>query len=265
MFGKILKKNAGWLLLAAVSVIPLAVISRESASTAIIQNSGVRALQTARIFALVFAALGILFALLKLITSAVRIAGEERAKDRTKKEIEELKRRKEMEERSARAKLNVKGPLKDSVIHERMKSWLNEDWGRLNTTEIPALMSDIIRQMDDMNGYQVKLTKLLTNNGADYLDDTNGVLESVEQSILRKVRKALNCFVVYESTRVEDVEKMRALLKETRDSNEAQLNNVKDFLLAITDFLNKQGDDSNGAEKLEIYKKTILESISDAE
>lgn len=265
MFGKIIKKNIGWLLVAVGSVIPFAVIKRESTSTAIIQNSGVRALQTTEIIALVFAAICILFALFKLITSAVRIAGEQKDRDRTEREIEELKKRKELEERNAKAKLNVKGPLKDAVIYERMKSWLNEDWGRLNTTEIPALMSDIIRQMDDMNGYQAKLSRLLTNNGADYLDDTNGVLESVEQSILRKVRKVLNCFVVYETDSAEDVQKMQTLLKETRDSNEAQLNNVKDFLLAITDFLNKQGDDNTGAEKLDIYKRTILESISDAE
>lgn len=263
MLNKILKKNIGWIVLACVSALPMLLVSMNS--TAIIQNMGIHALNTVRIIALALAAAGILLALIKLISSAVRIAGEEKAKDRTEKEIEELKKRKELEERSAKAKLNVKGPLKDAVIYERMKSWLNEDWGRMNTTDIPAMMSDILRQMDDMNGYQAKLSRLLTNNGADYLDDTNGVLESVEQSILRKVRKVLNCFVVYETDRVEDVQKMRELLSETRDSNESQLNNVKDFLFAITDFLNKQGDDNTGAEKLDIYKKTILESISDPE
>ncbi|MBR5947766.1 MAG: hypothetical protein IKZ82_03820 [Clostridia bacterium] len=263
MFGKVLKKNVGWLLLAAAAVVPMLVVAANS--TAIIQNTGVHALNTARIASYVIAALGVAFAGIKLISSAIRIAGDARDKDRTEREIEALKAQKALEERNAKAKLNVKGPLKDAVIYERMKSWLNEDWGRMSTTEIPAFMSDILRQMDDMNGYQAKLSRLLTNNGADYLDDTNGVLESVEQNILRKVRKVLNCFVVYESTRVEDVEKMSSLLKETRDSNEAQLNNVKEFLLAITDFLNRQGDDNTGAEKLDIYKKTILESISDAE
>lgn len=56
---------------------------------------------------------------------------------------------------------------------------------------------------------------------------------------------------------------MQTLLEETCASNESQLNNVKEFLLAITDFLNRQGDDNNGAEKLEIYKRTIMESITD--
>lgn len=263
MFGKILKKNIGWLLLAVLSLLPMLIVAANS--TAIIQNTGIHALNTAKVISYIVAGAGGLFAVIKLIVSAVRIAGEEKDRDRTAKEIEELKRMKELEERSAKAKLNVKGPLEDAVICERMKSWLNEDWGRMTTTEIPALMSDILRQMDDMNGYQAKLSRLLTNNGADYLDDTNGVLESVEQSILRKVRKVLNCFVVYETDSAEDVQKMQTLLKETRDSNEAQLNNVKDFLFAITDFLNKQGDDNSGAEKLDIYKRTILESISDAE
>ncbi len=261
MLIRIIKKNIGWLLLAAVALLPLLLVSANS--TAIIQNTGVHSLNTFRIIAYIIAAAGIALALIKIIVSAVRISSEQRHKTRTEQEIEALKARKEQEERNARAKLNVKGPLKDSVIYERLKSRLNEDWGRLSTTKIPALMSDILRQMDDMNSYQAKLSRLLVNNGADYLDDTNGVLESVEQNILRKVRKVLNCFVVYEPSRVEDVQKMQTLLEETCASNESQLNNVKEFLLAITDFLNRQGDDNNGAEKLEIYKRTIMESITD--
>lgn len=263
MFGKILKKNIGWLLVAVLSLLPMLIVAANS--TAIIQNTGVHTLNAARVISYIVAGAGVLLAVIMLIVSAARISGEQQDKARTERELEELRKMQELEERNAKAKLNVKGPLKDDVILERMRSWLNEDWGRMTTTHIPALMSDILRQMEDMNGYQAKLSRLLTNNGADYLDDTNGVLESVEQSILRKVRKVLNCFVVYETDRVEDVQKMQSLLEETRDSNETQLNNVKEFLFAITDFLNKQGDDNTGAEKLEIYKKTILESISDAE
>ena len=263
MFGKIIKKNIGWILLAAAAAAALLTVNLSKEW--ILQNYGTNTFKVYDRALSYIAGAAAGWLIISLIISAVRIAGEQKDRDRTEREIEELKKRKELEERNAKAKLNVKGPLKDAVIYERMKNWLNEDWGRMTTTEIPALMSDIIRQMDDMNGYQAKLSRLLTNNGADYLDDTNGVLESVEQSILRKVRKVLNCFVVYETDSAEDVQKMQTLLKETRDSNEAQLNNVKDFLLAITDFLNKQGDDNTGAEKLDIYKRTILESISDAE
>ena len=263
MFGKILKKNIGWILLAAAAAAALLIVN--ASKEWILQNYGTNTFKMYNKILSFIAAAAAGWMIIKLAISSVRIAGEQKDRDRTEREIEELKRRKEIEERSAKAKLNVKGPLKDEVICERMKSWLNEDWGRMTTTDIPALMSDILRQMDEMNGYQAKLGRLLTNNGADYLDDTNGVLESVEQSILRKVRKVLNCFVVYETTSAEDVQKMRTLLQETRDSNEAQLNNVKDFLFAITDFLNKQGDDNSGAEKLDIYKRTILESIGDGE
>ena len=263
MFAKIIKKNIGWILLAAATGAALLIVN--ASKEWILQNYGTNTFKMYNKILSFIAAAAAGWMIIRLAISSVRIAGEQKDRDRTEREIEELKRRKEIEERSAKAKLNVKGPLKDEVIYERMKSWLNEDWGRMTTTEIPALMSDILRQMDEMNGYQAKLSRLLTNNGADYLDDTNGVLESVEQNILRKVRKVLNCFVVYETTSAQDVQKMQTLLKETRDSNETQLNNVKEFLFAITDFLNKQGDDNSGAEKLDIYKKTILESISDAE
>ena len=154
------------------------------------------------------------------------------------------------------------GDIWNAYQYNREAGWVVD--GKLNIDDNLYDYLDLLKTAEE-NGYQAKLSRLLTNNGADYLDDTNGVLESVEQSILRKVRKVLNCFVVYETDSAEDVQKMQTLLKETRDSNEAQLNNVKDFLLAITDFLNKQGDDNTGAEKLDIYKRTILESISDAE
>lgn len=261
MLRSILRKSRGFFIFALVATIPLLLVMAFTDN--IIQESGVHTLAALRIAAYAFLAAALALLIMRLIFCTARAISAKKERERAEKELEEERSRKADEAKSEQAKLNVREPLKDSVIYARLKSWLNEDWGRLYGTGIPELITDILRQMDDMNMYQSKLSRLIANNGADYLEDTNAVLESVEQCILRKVRKILNCFVVYESTRAEDVEKMLNLLRETRDSNEAQLNNVKEFLLAITDFLNKQGEDNTGIERLNIYKKTILESAGD--
>lgn len=261
MAKEILRKLPGTIVGIVLSLVPLLLV--KVFSTQIIQGSGVHLNNTLQVIAYVIAAAGIAISLAALIVRIVKLSAEERQKTLTEQQLEEYKAEKERREKSAKAKLNVREPLNDTVIYERLKSWLNEDWGRMTATRIPALMSDILRQMSDMNAYQSKLSRLLTNNGADYLDDTNAVLESVEQCILRKVRKILNCFVVYETNRVDDVKKMEQILEDTRSGNETQLNNVKEFLFAITDFLNKQGEDDTGIERLNIYKKTILESTND--
>lgn len=261
MVKNILRKNLGFIVLAVILAIPLLLVSRFE--TAIIQQMCVHSLKTLNVIAYILLGLGLVMLLARVITSIVKQARAARLLSEEEREREALRERQEREDKHAKANLNVREPLKDKVIYERLKGWLNEDWGRLTNTAIPAGMSDILRQLDEMNSYQSKLSRLLANNGADYLEDTNAVLESVEQCILKKVRKILNCFVVYESSRRADVEKMETLLNDTRAANAAQLSNVQDFLFAITDFLNKQGDDNIGIEKLELYKKTILESTND--
>lgn len=262
MLKEIVRRNKGYVILALICSLPIVFLNMFS--TYIIQNmGGVHALNTYKAAAYILAAVMALVCIYKIVSSSKRLIGEQKEKEKTAEEIERIKAENAIREKNEKAKLNIREPLKDTVIYERMKRWQNEDWGNLTNTKIPALMSDILRQMDEMNGYQAKLSRLLTNNGADYLEDTNGVLESVEQSILKKVRKILNCFVVYDSAKPDDIEKMQQLLDETKASNDAQLGNVKEFLFAITDFLNKQGDDNTGMEKLDIYKKTILDSTFD--
>ena len=263
MFKEILRKNRGLMIFALLALIPL--IASFVFETGAIQSFGIVALRAIRTVSFILAGAGVASLAAGITVSTAKAIGENRQKELTAQKLEELKAQKELQEKNERAKLNIREPLEDSVIYERLKSWLGEDWGRLGEAGIPDCICDILRQMDEMNSYQAKLSRLIANNGADYLEDTIGVLDSVEQCILRKVRKILNCFVIYESTRAEDVEKMRMLLFETRSGNAAQLQNVKEFLFAITDFLNKQGDDNTGIEKLDIYKTTILESTDDAE
>ena len=40
---------------------------------------------------------------------------------------------------------------------------------------------------------------------------------------------------------------------------------VQEFLFALAEFLNKQGEDDNSMELLDVYKSTILSSIEDGQ
>lgn len=118
----------------------------------------------------------------------------------------------------------------------------------------------VSRQLQDMNDYQARLDRLLQNNGADALSDTRDVLDQVEQYICKNVRKVLNYFEVLSETTSE------AALTDAFDNciedNQTQLNQVQELLLALAEFLNNQGDNGNELASLELYKKTILNSLS---
>lgn len=164
------------------------------------------------------------------------------------------------DEKKAKAQLSVNGKLSDKAIYDKLQSQA-EIWKALPGTTIPKHLTSITGQLNRMNSYQDKLDKLLVNNGSDFMTDTRNVLENVEQDMLKKVRKIINCSVVYDTGNEEDVKSMTELLDDVDKSNEVQLKNVKEFLFAVTDYLNKQGDSNVGTEKLELYKTAILNQI----
>lgn len=168
-------------------------------------------------------------------------------------------------ERQKNAKLSVTGKLDDKVIYERLRECLGEAWGLTGNPHVTTHINTLLDQLQTMNSYQDKLHRLITSNGTDFLNDTCDVLETAEQDMLRKVRKVLNWFVAYEPTRPDDVNRVESLLEEIVSTNEAQLRNVKEFVLTITDFLNKQGESDTGIDRLQVYKETILGAISDAD
>lgn len=172
-------------------------------------------------------------------------------------QLEAYKEEAKLAERKAQATLNASGQLNDTIIYVQLKEWLDKSWGNMQN-DIPNGIRTLLTQMDAMNKYQAKLDALLTSNGADFMQDTRDTLDKAEQDILRKIRKVLNCFVVYDSTDSADVQAVSKLVKETTDTNQTLLDNVKDFLFAVTKALNKQGDDTNASQELEIYKTAIL-------
>ena len=116
-------------------------------------------------------------------------------------------------------------------------------------------------QMEAMDGYQEKLSRLLENNGATELEDTQDVLKKAEQYICKEIRKVINLVNVSDEGSEADMQRICEALKLCHGSCGQVLGQVKDFLLAVTHYLNSQGNEDAAPELLDAYKKCILDSV----
>ena len=106
-----------------------------------------------------------------------------------------------------------------------------------------------------------KLANLLSNNGAKNLSDTQDVLDQVEQYLCKAVRKVINYIDVADEHSEKDAKVILEKLETCYKDCQAQLDQVKEFLFIMAEFLNKQGSDDTTPETLDVYKQCILKSI----
>lgn len=241
-----------------VALIVANIIIRNNALS-IIQIDGVRqyhaVIRTLNIFSIIL--------LMLCVSSIIFFILRERRRQKLMMEAyaeQEMKEKHlQREEEMQSAKLSVARPLQEDVIYSRLMNWtMNASYSNVHDFLLP-----IQNQLQDMNEYQSKLDNLLRNNGATYLSDSTEMLNQVEQYLLRNVRKILNCLDVYDLSDSSDIQKLESLAHDVYEDNAIQLKNVKEFLFATTDFLNRQGDDNTGIKTLNLYKKTILDSIKE--
>lgn len=177
------------------------------------------------------------------------------------------KGRRESAARAAEAeeKLRASKPVAELSVHSRMDAQKIQDLLQENMDgewkvcgeEIGVCLS----QMQAMDRYQDRLRRLLDKNGADALHDTEDILDQVEQFICKNVRKVLNYMDVADSEDPSDREMIQGRLQSCQETNAAQLEQTQKFLYALTEFLNRQGDGDTGADMLEMYRQTILDSL----
>lgn len=237
--------------IAAIAAVIIANIIVRSNSVSYIQNNGLRSyaamLDRYTVISIILIVLNVIIIIWNLISThkanKKHMENQARAAEEKRKNIKNQK------------------SLDDDYIYDALQQWKEKDWGEICGNEI----DDILKQLDEMNRYQNKFAKLISNNNAAYLNDSINVLENVEQYFLRNVKKVLNCLDVYDAYNKEDENKVRHTLTETREDNDVQLKNIKEFLIASTDFLNRQNDDKTDLRTLEIYKETILNSLREVD
>ncbi len=151
--------------------------------------------------------------------------------------------------------LSVKEKLQNSSLRELLKKAGEGKWSSL----APEL-SVMISQLEQMDTYQERLHALLQENDIKALSDTEEVLEQAEQSLCQNVRKIINYLNVFDE---KDVEVVRASVAKTNEKNREQMNQVRDFVVAVTDFVNQQGSSNQDPDMLNNYKAMILDSLKE--
>ncbi len=193
-----------------------------------------------------------------LLISLIRSAARRRKDQQEQQRIKEQQKARKAEADKADARLSVRGKLDEHDMYQMLTEKANGKWNRLSP-EIDICL----RQMDRMNDYQAKLSGLLDINGVESLKDTEEMLDAVEQYTFRNIRKVINYMNVLDPDAPDDREKAREQLARCTEDNGQRLNQVQDFLLAPTDYLNKQGEGSQEIDMLQMYKDTILSSLEE--
>lgn len=116
-------------------------------------------------------------------------------------------------------------------------------------------------QLRTMDLYQEKLANLLQNNGAETLSDTKDVLDKVEQYLCKAIRKVINYIDVSDENSAKDAQMILQKLNACYQDCQKQLDQAKEFLFVMAEFLNKQGGDDTSPEMLNVYRTCILKSI----
>lgn len=151
--------------------------------------------------------------------------------------------------------LSVSGDLDPNKMYQILSDYALR-------AELPGeQILQIAMQLKTMDIYQEKLENLLRNNGAESLDDAKDILDEVEQSLCKAIRKVINYIEVSDANSKEDLTLLSRELDSCQKTCENLLEQVKDFLFALADFLNQQGEDKSVSEIMETYRQCILRTI----
>lgn len=180
----------------------------------------------------------------------------QKEKDEKTAQMEVRKEEMLREQEKHKEVLSVSKKMDAQKIQELLLENAAEKWHGLSQQLLQIRM-----QMNIMDEYEEKLSHLLDVNGAAALANTEDVLDRVEQYLCKNVRKVLNYMDVADNDSDEAVRQVERRLQICHEEGQKQLQQVQEFLFALAEFLNKQGEDDNSMEMLDIYKSTILSSI----
>lgn len=215
---------------------------------ALVISAGIRTYRLIRI--LICAAVGVYAG--RSLYLMKKSADDEKLLTEARNEYAERKRL----EKISSARLSMKGRLRNHELRNLLSQQTEETWRAVSETASKCVM-----QMKQMDNYQEKLHSLLEDNGADSFSDAEEVLDGAEQYMCRNVRKVLNYMSVADPK--TDAGMIEDKLKECVEKNGEQITQTQEFVYAMTEYLNHQGEDGADAGMLEIYKAAILKSIGE--
>lgn len=118
--------------------------------------------------------------------------------------------------------------------------------------EMPAfaeLFARCLVQMDRMDALQLKQSRLISDNEASYLGETENVLNKVEGRICQNFRNIINLCIVADGIDQLDTDKVEKIL----NGNEEKLVAAKSLLQASVEWVNQYNADNNN-DRSEVEK-----------
>ncbi len=157
----------------------------------------------------------------------------------------------------------------------RRRAPLSNRSGRYNEEEIrdslsrlfdtmPAKFTPYLQlcqaQLDQMNCYQARLSRMLEQNSADDLTEAEALLDKLEQNIFGMMRKVFDWLTMYDASSPE--EPLLKNLTEAEAYNEKALEQAGRLWAAITEYINSQASnvDVTGSVKhdIELLKEELI-------
>ncbi len=216
------------------------------AETDILINSGAAAYR-----ALVWVARGAMLAgALLLIPPLLAILKERRQKQAS----EELIARAKAESRKRAPLSNRSGRYNE----EEIRAYLIQLFDTLPSRFTPWL-EKYQAQLDRMNSYQARLSRMLKQNGADDLTEAEALLDKLEQNIFGMMRRVFNWLTMYDAASPE--EPLLKNLAEAEAHNEKALEQAGRLCAAITDYINNQGSKVDITSSVKSFIELLKEEI----
>lgn len=179
---------------------------------------------------------------------------------------------KEIKTRKAAKKQDVK-----LLEADRPKAMLSFETGRLDEEQMRSLLLESFdavepefiehletyqTQMDKMNMYQARLHRMLAINGIKDLQETEFLLDKLEQSMFGNLRKAFNWINMRGSTK-EAKEKLHANLSKVSTDNQTVLDKASELCNVLTEYINNQGNTTYSVVVFDNFIKSLNEQLEE--
>lgn len=161
----------------------------------------------------------------------------------------------------ARAENRRRAPLSNrggSYNEEEIRAYLIQLFDTLPPRFTPWL-EKYQAQLDRMNSYQARLSRMLKQNGADELTEAEALLDKLEQNVFGMMRRVFNWLTMYDAASPE--EPLMKNLAEAEVHNEKALEQAGRLCAAITEYINNQGSKVDVTSSVKQFIELLKEEI----
>ncbi|MDO4804246.1 MAG: hypothetical protein Q4A32_05440 [Lachnospiraceae bacterium] len=114
-----------------------------------------------------------------------------------------------------------------------------------------------VRQLDQMDDYQLRLRELLDSNELEAFAYTEDILKDVESELCRDIKSFTNYMIVSDDANVT-MDRYKSMLAR----NEERFGYVQSLLITLADFVNENIKSEDAVEKIKFCNEAIRDTFS---